>query len=328
MKVRDRLAAEAALFRGRAGDTCCRRSDRERRSGGACRRRLEPHYGHREHRATSPPFLAPPATPPPDDSRLSLRTRTADGATQEYRWSSSRISSGSRTRTSSGSSMPSSTSTGGTRAIELLIDGNAVASFEPGAAPSAAENVHVGSAELEGVGEEGIAVTESVLSWEDTSGAGDGRPTYVVQASTDHGETWQTLAVGATQTSLALDSADFADAEQVRFRVLATKGSRTRDATEDLAVVRYVRQRWPRRDRTSGCGRARFARALLRGAQPVFGSGSHRVGSRQAGLRGGGLSVHRSWLRSFLALTLVAAGLARRLRRRSRRPLVKAPTAS
>ena len=74
----------------------------------------------------------------------------------------------------------------------------------------------------------------AVLSWEDSRGAataGAGRAggaRYAVQASTDHGRTWTTLAVGTTATSLPVDLEQFSDAEQVRFRVLTTNGSHKR----------------------------------------------------------------------------------------------------
>jgi hypothetical protein len=82
----------------------------------------------------------------------------------------------------------------------------------------------------------GVTVAQSTLSWDDPS-ADDGGQSYVVQASTDHGATWTTLAVGARRPTPQLDPSDFADAEQVRFRVLTTNGlSYTEATTEDLAV--------------------------------------------------------------------------------------------
>jgi hypothetical protein len=133
-----------------------------------------------------------------------------------------------------------------TKVIELLMNGEPVARFETGAEPTPAQNLQVqplapvpmdGEA---GAGD-GISVTGSRLSWDDTGaeGAGvePGHRSYVVQASTDHGATWTTLAVGATDTSLPLNPADFGDAEQVRFRVLTTNGLAYSEATtEDLPV--------------------------------------------------------------------------------------------
>jgi hypothetical protein len=132
----------------------------------------------------------------------------------------------------------------GATAVELLLDGDPVATFEAGGAPGAAENLRVeragAAAAAEGV--RGVTVEGPVLSWQDAGGAaaaGAGAPgvRYAVQASTDHGRTWTTLAVGATDTSLPLDPEQFADAEQVRFRVLATNGfSQTVTTTDDLPV--------------------------------------------------------------------------------------------
>ena len=46
-----------------------------------------------------------------------------------------------------------------------------------------------------------------------------------------------TLAVGATDRSLALDPEPFGDAEQVRFRVLTTNGfTQTITTTDDVPV--------------------------------------------------------------------------------------------
>ena len=69
------------------------------------------------------------------------------------------------------------------------------------------------------------------------AGGGEAAPRYAVQASTDGGRTWTTLAVGTTDTSLELDPEPFSDAEQVRFRVLTTNGFlQTVATTEDMAV--------------------------------------------------------------------------------------------
>jgi hypothetical protein len=128
-----------------------------------------------------------------------------------------------------------------TSVIDLLIDGTSVASFRVGAAPAPVDNLAVSSAlpGVEGI-DAGEAEVRPTLSWDDVAGAADadvGERSYIVQASTDGGSTWTTLAVGAKQTSLELDPSDFADAEQVRFRVLATNGlSYSEVATADVPV--------------------------------------------------------------------------------------------
>jgi hypothetical protein len=135
----------------------------------------------------------------------------------------------------------------GSRAIELLLDGEPIARFETGAEPAPVRNLQVqppDAAPMDGAGGAGESVTVagSRLSWDDAGAAGAGpaeagHRSYVVQASTDHGRTWTTLAVGATGTSLPLNPADFADAEQVRFRVLTSNGLAYSEATtEDLPV--------------------------------------------------------------------------------------------
>jgi hypothetical protein len=126
--------------------------------------------------------------------------------------------------------------------LDLLLDGDPIASFEPGEAPSVAENVRVDRSGAAGPAEEeGPSAGGSVLSWDDqnaaTAGAGAGTARYAVQASTDHGRTWTTLAVGTEDRSLPLDTESFSDAEQVRFRVLTTNGfAQAIATTSDMPV--------------------------------------------------------------------------------------------
>jgi hypothetical protein len=88
---------------------------------------------------------------------------------------------------------------------------------------------------------DGLPTGETVLTWDDpavaTAGPGGGASRYAIQASTDLGRTWTTLAVGTTDRSLPLDPEPFSDADQVRFRVLATNGFvQTVATTPDLPV--------------------------------------------------------------------------------------------
>jgi hypothetical protein len=127
--------------------------------------------------------------------------------------------------------------------IELLLDEDPVAVFEAGGEPRAAEGLRVeraaaGTARVDGAGP---PADEAVLTWQDPTAAGAGArgagPRYAVQASTDGGRTWDTLSVGATNTSLPLDVEQFSDAEQVRFRVLTTNGfSQAITTTSDIPV--------------------------------------------------------------------------------------------
>ena len=77
------------------------------------------------------------------------------------------------------------------------------------------------------------------LSWSDANerAVTETNRSYVVQASTDEGRTWTTMAVGAKRTDLGLDPAEFADAEHVRFRVLTTNGVSFSEATTDDVVL-------------------------------------------------------------------------------------------
>jgi hypothetical protein len=180
----------------------------------------------------------PSPTPPPEETRLALRARSASGTTQEYLVEFKPDSDRPRDEEETGLVAAIVDVDSGVTAIELLIDGDVVATFEPGAAPGEVAHLGVKPSGAERDEEEGVRLTQRTLSWDDMSGRGpDGRSTFIVQASTDRGETWQTLAVGLADTSLPIDPGDYAHAEQVRFRVLATNGiAYTETATDDLPV--------------------------------------------------------------------------------------------
>jgi hypothetical protein len=128
--------------------------------------------------------------------------------------------------------------------LELLLDGDPIATFEPGKAPGVAENLRVERGAAAGPADsDALSTGGTVLTWEDSSsatatgGAGAAGTRYAVQASTDNGRTWTTLAVGTTDRSLQLDPEPFSDATQVRFRVLTTNGfAQTIATTSDIAV--------------------------------------------------------------------------------------------
>lgn len=129
------------------------------------------------------------------------------------------------------------------KSFELLLEGAAVATFDvaddPGAPVSDLELKPAEPASRGPGDEEGEDAEPWTLSWSDETARTRGRDnrSYVVQASTDEGRTWQTMAVGATDTSVDLDPADFADAEHVRFRVLTTNGVSYTEATTDDLVL-------------------------------------------------------------------------------------------
>jgi hypothetical protein len=177
-------------------------------------------------------------SPPPADTRLVVRTHASNGTTQDHPVAFKPNLCQDPGEDEIGLVDAVLAVDPSTTAVELLIDGTAAARFKVGAAPSLAENLRVRRPEPDAMAEEaaGITVAQSTLFWDDPSAGDDGR-SYVVQASTDHGATWTTLAVGARHPTLQLDPSDFADAEQVRFRVLTTNGlSYTEATTDDLAV--------------------------------------------------------------------------------------------
>jgi hypothetical protein len=127
--------------------------------------------------------------------------------------------------------------------FELLLDGNPIATFQVGADPGPPpENLQLKPAEAAGVAEQRGDEAPWTLSWEDAGREAMGvaeadNRSYVVQASTDEGATWITLAVGAKRNEIELDPTDFADAEKVRFRVLTTNGVSYSEATTDDLVL-------------------------------------------------------------------------------------------
>jgi len=131
-----------------------------------------------------------------------------------------------------------------TTSFELLLDGERIAGFEVGADPGPApKNLGLkteGAARGAEDGDDGAWT----LAWDDPAGAergiADQNRSYIVQASTDGGTTWTTLAVGAKRSVIDLDPSDFADAEQVRFRVLTTNGVSYSEASTDDVVLEAV----------------------------------------------------------------------------------------
>jgi hypothetical protein len=99
------------------------------------------------------------------------------------------------------------------RVIELVIDGVVVDSFRADATePSVHSLRRLGA-------EEG----NDALAWEGTAETSE-NVTYTVQASTDEGRSWITLAVGLKTPAYTLDRRNFEGATQVQVRVIATNG--------------------------------------------------------------------------------------------------------
>ena len=107
--------------------------------------------------------------------------------------------------------------------LELVINGRVVDTHRAAAQPPAANSARV-------VGAEG---GEIALAW--NTGPREPSHTYAVQASTDGGQTWQTLAVGLKESTITIDQSQFGSGKTVKVRVIATDGfTRSEIMTEEL----------------------------------------------------------------------------------------------
>jgi len=240
--IRDRLAAEAALFPGAvpataltgavAGDPLVHVAGIVNLSKGT---------GHLQF-VTPLPGPAVPSTEP-HETRAEIHALEADGTTQRYpielKPDLCRLPDEDETALIDAIiDISDSTNT-----FELILDGKTIATFEVGEDPGPpAKNLAL---KTDQAAERGAAdITDGgqwTLSWEGIAGtkrgAAEDNRSYIVQASTDEGHTWTTLAVGAKRSDLDVDPADFADADHVRFRVLTTNGvSYSEASTDDLAL--------------------------------------------------------------------------------------------
>ena len=93
--------------------------------------------------------------------------------------------------------------------VELVIDEKTVDTFQRGGPVNEIRNVK--------------KLAEPGLAWEHDVEP-DTRMTYVVQASTDEGRTWFTLAIGLMKPEFKFDPKQFPDAKKVHIRILATDG--------------------------------------------------------------------------------------------------------
>jgi hypothetical protein len=101
------------------------------------------------------------------------------------------------------------------RRVELTLQGEPLDAFHAGGAVPEVSNVR-----------RGVEDTESALSfaWDSPAEAGEANLTYNVQVSTDEGQTWQTVAVGATSPDVNIDRTQFGPGARVTVRVIATDG--------------------------------------------------------------------------------------------------------
>ena len=114
----------------------------------------------------------------------------------------------------------------GARIIELLIAGRVVDTFQAGPTPPAVRALTSRPTERDALS----------FAWETDAKTGD-KHTYMIQASTDNGQTWYTLAVGLTKPEVAIDHNQFHGAKQVLVRVFATDGfTRSTVATESVPI--------------------------------------------------------------------------------------------
>ena len=98
------------------------------------------------------------------------------------------------------------------RAAKLIVNGEVVDTLQAAEQPPDLRAVRRPALEVEG--------STVRLSWDDTGGG----LRHTVQASTDGGRTWRTVAVGVTERSVAIDRSQFTPGQTVQLRVIATDG--------------------------------------------------------------------------------------------------------
>jgi hypothetical protein len=112
------------------------------------------------------------------------------------------------------------------RSIELLVAGHVVDTF------SASATLPGVRALARRAGERG----DLSFTWETDAKPGD-KHTYAIQVSTDHGQSWQTLAVGHATPEINIDKTQFKGVDQILVRVIATDGfSRSVVTTEAVPI--------------------------------------------------------------------------------------------
>lgn len=112
------------------------------------------------------------------------------------------------------------------RRIDLSVGGRTVDTFQAGGAEPAVRNLK------QAPSERGDRLS---LSWESAAAPGD-RHSFIIQASTDKGRTWQTMAVGLTSPEVAIDMDQFRGAAEVLVRVIETDGFTYSDATSEYRL--------------------------------------------------------------------------------------------
>ncbi len=113
------------------------------------------------------------------------------------------------------------------RQLELLIAGQVVATFRAGSAVP----------ELSNLRREEVTESAVSLAWDAAAESEGANLTYNVQASTDDGQTWQTVAVGRTSPDVEIDRTQFPPGSRVTVRVIATDGFSNRIADSETFSV-------------------------------------------------------------------------------------------
>jgi hypothetical protein len=112
--------------------------------------------------------------------------------------------------------------TGTARAVELLIGGDVVDTFEPARDPPAIRALRAVGTDADGV----RMAVESEQPIEQSQ-------SYAVQVSSDGGRSWQTIGVGLREPTFTLDRAHFQEGRDVEVRVIATNGFTSREVRHE-----------------------------------------------------------------------------------------------
>jgi hypothetical protein len=132
------------------------------------------------------------------------------------------------------------------RALELLIDGKTVDTYQAIAPPPEISNIRRRETVEDASDALSTESADNLVAFEwDVAGGGDAaladaatsNITYNVQVSTDGGNTWQTVAVGRTTPDATIDRSQFPDAAHIMVRVIATNGFDNSVATTDAIPV-------------------------------------------------------------------------------------------
>ncbi|MFO0941759.1 MAG: hypothetical protein U0930_13465 [Pirellulales bacterium] len=112
----------------------------------------------------------------------------------------------------------------GIQRIELLLHGKMLGEFSVGGTPKPIPKISTAS-----------AADAMSMSWEGEAELQDSGLSYVVQASTDDGASWFTVAVGLKTPKFTCTAKDFPGAKKVQLRLLSTNG-----LTQTVAAIQTL----------------------------------------------------------------------------------------